>query len=169
MRHVRRVPIAVLLFALLSGGIASAAAAEEGGGWSASLGVIDVGRSRETVELGITHRWRERKWGLKPIAGVHVTADEAIFGYAGLRRPFRLGHSRWTFTPSFAIGLFEEGDGKDLGGLIEFRSGGDLLFDLPMGGRVGVGFYHLSNGTLYDDNPGTNSILLRYQLPPRLR
>jgi hypothetical protein len=157
---------------LLAVALAPAAHAQgegEGGGWSASVGVIDFARSREAVELGITHRWPEWRWGLRPIAGVHVTLDETIFVYGGLRRAFRLGDSRWSFVPSLAISLYEEGDGKNLGGVVEFRSGGDLLYELPMGGRVGFGFYHLSNAVIYDRNPGTNSLLLRYQLPARFR
>jgi hypothetical protein len=146
-----------------------AAQAQEGRGWSASLGVIDFTRSQQAVELGIDHRWSEWRWRLRPIAGVHVTADESIFGYVGLRRSYRLGDSRWSFVPSFAVSVYERGNGKDLGHDIEFRSGADLLFDLPMGGRAGIGFYHLSNGTLSDENPGTNSLLLRYQLPGRLK
>jgi hypothetical protein len=158
-----------LVFLLLVLFLAPATRAEEGGGWSASLGVIDFARSREEVEIGITHRWRQWRWGLRPIAGFHVTLDETIFGYVGMQRPFRLGDSRWSFTPSLSVTLYEDGEGKDLGGPIEFRSGADLLRDLPMGGRVGIGFYHLSNAVIYDRNPGTNSLLLRYQLPPRFR
>jgi lipid A 3-O-deacylase len=131
--------------------------------------VIDFTRSQEAVELGIAHRWREWKWGLRPVAGVHVTADESYFGYLGLRRSFRLGEGRWSAVPSFAVSLYEKGDGKDLGNTLEFRSGLDLLYALPMGGKVGVGFYHLSNASISDDNPGTNSLLLRYLLPARFR
>ncbi|HVS65410.1 MAG TPA: acyloxyacyl hydrolase [Thermoanaerobaculia bacterium] len=164
--HVRVLLILLVLLAVFG---VPGAPAQEGGGWSASLGVIDFARSRQQLEIGITHRWPEWRWGLRPIAGVHVTLDETVFAYAGLRRRFRLGQTRWSFVPSLAVSLYQAGDGKDLGGLLEFRSGGDFLFDLPMGGRVGFGFYHLSNSGIHDRNPGTNSLLLRYQLPPRFR
>ena len=36
-----------------------------------------------------------------------------------------------TFTPSFAPGLYHEGDGKDLGHILEFKSEVQLSLDLP--------------------------------------
>ena len=34
-----------------------------------------------------------------------------------------------TFTPSFAPGLYDEGDGKDLGHVLEFKSEVQLSYD----------------------------------------
>ncbi|HVS12409.1 MAG TPA: acyloxyacyl hydrolase [Thermoanaerobaculia bacterium] len=166
--RLRHSSLALIVLALL-GGASLQAQGGDGGGWSASLGVIDFTRSNEALELGIAHRWPEWWWGLRPVAGVHLTADESYFGYLGLRRSFRLGGGRWSFEPSLAVSLYEDGDGKDLGGPVEFRSGADFLYALPMGGKVGIGFYHLSNSGLYDKNPGANSLLLRYLLPNRFR
>ena len=63
-------------------------------------------------------------------------------------------------TPQFAVTLYEDGDGKDLGGPLEFRSGLEVAYDFARGPTVGLLFYHLSNGDFYDFNPGSNSLVL---------
>ncbi len=162
----RRIAPAALLFAsllLLVGG-SGAEAAQVG----FSLGVIDFSRDNEAVELGVDVGFGRWRWGLVPHAGVHATADESYYGYFGVRRPFELGGSgAWLVAPSLAVSLYERGKGKELGGPLEFRSGIELLRRWRTGGTIGLGFYHLSNSSLYDLNPGTNSLLLRIQLPPK--
>ena len=57
---------------------------------------------------------------LSPITGVLITADNASYVYTGVQAQYKLG--ALNFTPSFTPGLYHEGDGKDLGHLIEFKS-----------------------------------------------
>lgn len=135
------------------------------GRWGLSAGVIDFSRQNEAVELGFDVRFAPLRWGLVPHGGVHVTADESFYGYGGLRRPFFVTNTRWLVEPSFAVSLYENGDGKELGGVVEFRSGLDVLLQTDRAGWIGLGFYHLSNSSIYDLNPGTNSLLLRWILP----
>lgn len=132
--------------------------------WGFSVGAIDVFRDFEAVEAGVELQWAPRRWGLVPHAGVHGTADESFYAFVGLRRPFAFA-KRWYVEPSFAFSLYERGEGKELGGPIEFRSGIELGRTLEKGPRLGLGFFHLSNSSIYDLNPGTNSLLLRVVLP----
>ena len=50
-----------------------------------------------------------------------VTTDSALYGYAGLSAEFEI-FDNFFIGPSFAAGAFDEGDGKDLGHTVEFRS-----------------------------------------------
>lgn len=137
---------------------------------SLSVGAIDVGRSQEATELGVELLFRPVKWELQPIAGAHVTTDQAFFVLVGLRRPVPFGGRRqWAFVPSFAVSYYEDGKGKELGYPIEFRSGGDLLRKVGPDSWLGIGFYHLSNSALGRLNPGTNALLLRWVLNPHKR
>lgn len=132
-----------------------------------SAGLFDVNRSNEAVEVGVELLLpaRERLFSVVPVLGLGATDEEAFFGRAGLQRPFPLGTSAWRLVPSFEIALFEDGDGKDLGSVLEFRSGLELRAELRNGTAVGIGFYHLSNAGIDDRNPGANSLLLRFLLP----
>lgn len=132
-----------------------------------SAGLFDVTRSQEAFELGVELQLpaRERLFSVVPVLGVGATADDAFFARAGLQRPLVLGASAWRLVPSLELALFEEGNGKDLGSVVEFRSGLELRAELQGGLAVGLGFYHLSNAGIDDRNPGANSLLLRVLLP----
>ena len=97
---------------------------------------------------------------LVPILGISANADDAFWGFAGFRWDFRLGE-KWIVTPTFATSLYEEGDSKDLGHTIEFRSGLEIARRLGKG-RLGVCLYHLSNASLSDHNPGSESLILTW-------
>ncbi len=121
----------------------------------------------ESVEIGV--EWRGSGGsllGVGAIAGVSVNDDSAAWVYLGGRRPFALG-SRWSVAPSFAAAYYDEGDGKDLGDELEFRSGIDLNRRTARGARFGVELYHLSNASISDVNPGSNSLRLVYAIPLR--
>ena len=68
-------------------------------------------------------------------------------------------------TPNFAAGIYGNGDGKDLGYAIEFRSGFNFMVALDDNSRVGFSFHHVSNAGLDDRNPGEESLLFIYSIP----
>jgi lipid A 3-O-deacylase len=151
---------AATLIAMLC--LAAPATAEPG--WGLSLGLTDVTRHHEALEGVVEHYFSEfSRLRLQPLAGAAVTADGAYYAFVGLRRPISI--ERWQLVPSFSVAGYEQGDGKNLGGTLEFRSGLDLMYELRAGARIGVGFYHLSNARIYKVNPGTNSLLIRLVLP----
>lgn len=148
---------------LLALGLPGTAAAKPGFG--ISFGLIDFTRELEAFELGVEYRFPSWRYGLVPHVGVQVTEDEAFYGFGGLRRPFKLGKSRIDVIPSLAVSLYEQGDGQDLGHAVEFRTGLDVRYRFENDAAIALGFYHLSNASLSDVNPGTNSLLLRIELP----
>ena len=129
-------------------------------------GIYDTesGENR-AVELGVEYRFAPLevpKVTLTPAIGMTNTDDDSFWVYGGLRLDHALG--RWMITPQFAVTLYEDGDGKDLGGLLEFRSGLEITYGFTKGPRVGLLFYHLSNGGFYGFNPGSNSLVLTVSL-----
>ena len=65
-------------------------------------------------------------------------------------------------TPSFTPGLYHEGDGKDLGHMLEFKSEVQLSFDLSKNTELGFSYNHLSNASLGVKNPGANSYMFNF-------
>ena len=135
-------------------------------GFSLSAGVFNVLNQERSAEAGFELRLRplwegtaERPWVLRPAAGAMATSDEAIYGYAGFRLEIPLGE-RWTVVPQTAAGYYERGDGKELGGSVQFRSGLELSYRLSPAYSVGAVFYHLSNAGLERPNPGSESLVL---------
>jgi hypothetical protein len=94
---------------------------------------------------------------LAPLFGGMVSSDNLVYGYAGVRFDLPLGR-RWVLSPGIAAGVFGRGDGQNLGGPLEFRSSVELAFRFGAGSRLGILFYHLSNGGIYRNNPGGESL-----------
>lgn len=126
-----------------------------------SVGSFDVLNSTRSGELGFEYRFGPRAFELRPVIGVAVNSDEGGYLLAGLRRDFDLDGG-WVLTPHFGITLFDEGDGKDLGHAVEFRSGIELSYRIGDRSRLGLSFYHLSNAGLDETNPGSESLVVVY-------
>ena len=97
---------------------------------------------------------------LSPITGALITADAASYLYTGVQAQYKLG--ALNFTPSFTPGLYFEGDGKDLGHIIEFKSELQFSLDLSNTSELGFSYNHLSNASLGDKNPGANSYMFNF-------
>ena len=131
--------------------------------FAASVGWYEPDRPEDALELALdVHFGPELFWGIRPQAGVLATSDGSLYGFSGFRMRLPWESERWRVDISSAIGLFEEGDGKDLGGVVEFRSGIDVIRKFANGHALGLGFYHISNAGLYDKNPGSNTLVLRW-------
>ena len=97
---------------------------------------------------------------LSPITGFMITADNASYVYTGVQAQYSLG--TLNVIPSFTPGLYNQGDGKDLGHLLEFKSEVQLSLELPKDAQLGFSYNHLSNASLGDKNPGANSYMFNF-------
>ena len=95
-----------------------------------------------------------------PITGLMVTADNAGYVYTGVQAQYKLG--ALNFTPSFTPGLYHEGDGKDLGHILEFKSELQISLNLSDSSQLGFSYNHISNASLGDKNPGANSYMFNF-------
>ena len=115
--------------------------------------------------VGIQHQNEELNrdtllGNLSPITGAMITGDNATYIYTGVQAQYKIGSLN--FTPSFAPGYYNEGDGKDLGHALEFKSEVQLSLDLPKDSQFGFSYNHLSNASLGDKNPGANSYMFNF-------
>lgn len=156
----------LVLLALLALPAAPAAGADLVEGVGLSAGVFNVLNSDHTAEGGFELRLRpllegtgRRAWVLRPAAGAMANGDGGVYGYAGFRLEIPLGE-RWLLVPQTAAGVYDRGDGKELGGSVQFRSGLELSYRLSEAHSLGAVFYHLSNAGLEEPNPGSESLAL---------
>jgi len=127
-------------------------------------GGFDVNDDMTAAEFDAQFRLNTRLWIFRPQVGLFVTSDAGFYAYAGFYSDFHFG-DRVVLSPSIAVGGFHEGDGKDLGGAIEFRSAIELAYKFENKSRLGVQLGHLSNASIYDSNPGEEFIILNYSIP----
>ena len=115
--------------------------------------------------LGIQHLndnlFRDSLIGtIRPVTGFMLTADSASYLYTGIQAEYNIG--KLNLTPSFTPGLYHEGDGKDLGHLVEFKSELQLSLDLSPSTEFGFSYNHISNASLGEKNPGANSYMFNF-------
>ena len=129
-------------------------------------GMFDFSDQKQrAVLVGFQHQneelYRETFLGtLSPITGGFVTENQALYAYTGVEWNFDLGPIN--FTPSFAPGLYGEGDGKDLGHILEFKSEVQASWSLSENSELGMSYNHISNASLGDKNPGANSYMFNF-------
>jgi len=124
-----------------------------------ALGAANVFKGSKYAGIGLEYRflpfWRK----LRPVVGYSVTRKHDQYVYVGIRYFFDI-NDVWRFNPTFAVGLFDSGNGLNLGGSVEFRSGFEFSRQINDRVRLGIGFSHLSNSRIYKSNPGTETIEL---------
>ena len=94
--------------------------------WNFYSGIFDFSDDGKRASLfGIQHQnenlSRESFLGtLSPVTGFMITADSATYAYTGIQAQYKIG--KLNIIPSFTPGLYGEGQGKDLGHIVEFKS-----------------------------------------------
>tara|TARA_B100001989_G_scaffold135304_1_gene95816 strand:- start:192 stop:677 length:486 start_codon:yes stop_codon:yes gene_type:complete len=97
---------------------------------------------------------------VQPVIGGMITADDALYIYTGYQLTQKSNST--TFSPSFSVGYYDEGDGKDLGHEIEFKTQIQILFDISSNSELGISYNHISNASLGNKNPGANSYMFNF-------
>ena len=131
------------------------------------IGNFDVSDDKQkAILVGFQHQnenlYRETFLGnVSPITGGFVTENSAAYVYTGIEWNVEMGE-KFLFTPSFAPGLYHEGDGKDLGHILEFKSEVQLSYAASNKTNFGISYNHVSNASLGDKNPGANSYMFNF-------
>ena len=97
---------------------------------------------------------------LSPITGFILTENNATYFYTGIQTQYKLGNIN--VIPSFTPGIYDQGDGKDLGHALEFKSEVQLSFDIFANSELGFSYNHISNASLGEKNPGANSYMFNF-------
>lgn len=105
-------------------------------------------------------------WGFRliPAIGAAAANNGARFFYTDLRHDFYL-NDNWLLIPSFGAGIFNDSEEIELGNSFEFRSGLELAYQFQNMMRVGIAIFHLSNGGISSQNPGTEALVFSVCIP----
>ena len=95
---------------------------------------------------------------LNPVIGGFVTAKSATMFYSGFET--NIGQDSIYLNLSSSAGIYSNGDGKNLGNDLQFKSEVNLFYRLGKSSRIGLGSHHISNAGLSSVNPGTNNFYL---------
>jgi len=103
-------------------------------------------------------------WRFTPITGMEITTRGAFYGYGGFMLDVWFGN-RFIISPNAVLGYYNEGDGRDLGYPLEFRTGLEFAYQFDDGTRLGIAAHHISNAELGDSNPGVENVTVNYSIP----
>ena len=128
--------------------------------YTGTFDVIDKEGDDQTSLFGIEHRnptlFRDTFLGkFSPVTGGFMTGDSSVYLYTGVEGQYGIGPLK--ILPSFTPGVYEKGDGKDLGNVLEFKSEIKLGFDIFENSQIGYSYSHISNNNWGDTNPGTDN------------
>ena len=97
-------------------------------------GMFDFSDHKQKAGIfGLQHQNEELfintgKGHMSPITGAFITTNNAFYLYTGVEVEYQIGSLN--FTPSFAPGYYGEGNGKDLGYPLEFKTEVQLSLNL---------------------------------------
>jgi lipid A 3-O-deacylase len=132
---------------------------------SIGAGGFDIFKDRNrTWQLHIDYKPSIHYWKIRPMVGIMMTKKGSIYTFSGIVFDFILKDMCFV-TPSFSAGYYYQGDGKDLGYPLEFKSGIEIGYRFKDKSRIGLNFYHLSNASIRKRNPGEESLILFYSIP----
>lgn len=100
---------------------------------------------------------------MRPWTGIEVTSDGGAYAAGGFAFDLMVGS--FIITPSFGAGAFLDGGGKNMGHLLEFRTGLEGAWQFHNGMRVGAAVSHISNAEIGDENPGAEIVSLYLHIP----
>ncbi len=128
--------------------------------YTGTFDTIDKEGDDEATLYGFEHNnpvlFRDTFVGkFSPITGGFVTDKSSIYLYTGVQAEYEIGPLN--VVPSFAPGYYEEGDGKDLGMALEFKSELKFSFDIFKDSKIGYSYSHISNNEWGDKNPGVDN------------
>ena len=128
--------------------------------YTGTFDVIDKEGDDQTSLFGVEHRdpslFRNTFLGkLSPVSGAFMTGKSSVYLYTGIEAQYGLGPLK--ILPSFTLGYYEKGDGKDLGSALEFKSEIKIGFDIFENSKIGYSYSHISNNDWGQTNPGTDN------------
>ena len=133
---------------------------------------FDFNRKKDDgLELRIEYRSGQKFMDtiFKPFGAVGYSPNDHIFFGGGLLVDMFFGR-RYVLTPSFGPHIYSGGNSKlDLGHKLQFRSQLEFSYRLDDRARLGVAVSHYSNAGLGSKNPGTESLIVYYNHPLKLK
>ena len=161
---MRQIVSLVAAVAFAWGAAAETVRADEPAFFAASVGGFDINDDDTSVEFRLEYRSDYRLWHIGPMIGLMANTDGGVYGYGGVFIDIFFGKN-WVVMPNIAVGGYHEGSSKDLGHVVEFRTGVEIAYRFADKSRLGLAFQHISNAGLDDKNPGTESLVLTYAIP----
>ncbi len=130
-----------------------------------SAGIFDLRKERyRTAEFRLDYKSHLQYWFFRPTLGLMMSAKKSFYACGGFSLDFVIC-KHMILAPHFSAGYYAQGNGKNLGFPLEFRSGIEFGYRSNGGWRTGIDFTHMSNAHLGHRNPGVESLVFFVGIP----
>ena len=103
---------------------------------------------------------------IKPFAGFLGTNENTYYAYGGFAIDGYYGKKKnFILSPALACGFYKDGREIKAGNPMEFYIGIDAFYRFKNNVRLGFGIFHISNADSGYRNPGSETLVLKYQVP----
>ncbi|MBU2936606.1 acyloxyacyl hydrolase [Pacificibacter marinus] len=141
------------------------AQSDEASRFSISTGLVEFNEDHVSHEAYFRYDFGKKYGPFQPIIGASFTGQGAVWAGAGAAYTKELADTGIYAQLHLMGGLFDKGDGEDIGGHIHFRSGVELGYEADNGWRYAMSYDHRSNAELLDVNPGLETLQFRVSVP----
>lgn len=131
-----------------------------------SLGVSNAEKKRAYAYMQGEHQWRNFYIMdyFMPFAGIAMDKTQNLYFYSGIRTQAKY-NKHFLVGASFAPTLYKHGDEKNLGSVLQFRTGLEFAYEFGNQSQLGLELAHYSNAGLSKNNPGLEALTLTYTVP----
>jgi lipid A 3-O-deacylase len=133
------------------------------------IGADDIGKHTDTTATAFVAEYHAAPFykGSRGAYSLAVAAqldeDEDLFVGGGVHARWSIGDGPWSIEGSFMPGHYQKGpDGTSLGGKFQFRTLVGLSYELDETRRISLALDHKSNARLQNQNPGSETLAVRY-------
>lgn len=132
-----------------------------------ALSAGDVQFQKDSIgeEIYVRYDFGRSYGPFQPVVGLSATADGDAWIGMGAAWTGYFAQNRGYVQLHLMPGLYAQGDGPDLGSVLEFRSGAEIGYETRKGVRIGLSYDHRSNADLESLNPGLETVQLRVSIP----
>ena len=135
------------------------------GGWAVNVNRTIFQGDFIGSELYVRYDLGHKFGPFQPTFGASITDTQDVWIGNGANLEWTFGKRDQAFVElSLMPGFYFQGNGVDLGGVLEARSGIAVGYEFQNGGKLAVSFDHRSNADIYATNPGLETLGLRYTL-----
>lgn len=141
------------------------AQSDETARFAISTGLVEFQKDYISREAYFRYDLGKKYGPFQPVIGASFTSQGAVWAGAGAAYTKELADTGIYAQLHLMGGLFEKGNGPDIGGNIHFRSGVELGYEAVNGWRYAVSYDHRSNAELQTINPGLETLQFRVSVP----
>ena len=130
-----------------------------------SSGMVELDGTHVSNEAYFRYDLGKSYGPFQPVVGASFTGQGSVWAGAGAAYTKEIFDTGLYTQLHLMGGVYDKGNGPDIGGHMQFRSGIEVGYEADNGWRYAVSYDHRSNADTMPHNPGLETLQLRISVP----